>query len=218
MSNSTHYNSVSSYSTLLSDNNVRDFLTGPPFGHTNSPPVQVPPPNQGFVGTRSMNSFVNPTKIYVANNGQTTTANDWPTNNTDLLNTINSTSPLHMPNAFNSTVMAPVHQQPMPLNYNVPPPPIGKFAPNFAPPTILPLQDFRLPPPRTNFNPMNGRNQPLFTNPAPNNPHNNGSRQQQRRSSQNGHRQNSSPIIAAASPFWNGGMKSNPQQQTFGLF
>lgn len=142
--NSTNpYNPVSNYSTLLSDNSVRDFLNGPPF--TSSPPVQALPPNQGFVPPHPLN--------YITTNGPTNPSNNWPINNTDLLNTINSTSPLHIPpNAFNTNVPAtvPIHQQPMPLNYNVnvPPPSIGKFAPNFPPPA----QDFRFPPPpRTNY-------------------------------------------------------------------
>jgi hypothetical protein len=87
---------------------MRDFLNGPPFAHANSPPTQTPP---SFVG--------NTAKVY---------SGEWP-NNTDLLNSINSTSPLHVPNAFNTQK---AHQQPIPLNYSVPPPT---------------MQDFRYPPP-----------------------------------------------------------------------
>ncbi|KAI6191803.1 BAT2-N domain-containing protein [Aphelenchoides bicaudatus] len=62
----TPFNPISTYSALLSDN----IFNGSSFGaaHANSPPVQAPQ-NQATVSGRTLGSFANPAKVFVANNG-----------------------------------------------------------------------------------------------------------------------------------------------------
>ncbi|KAI6244149.1 BAT2-N domain-containing protein [Aphelenchoides fujianensis] len=178
-------------------NNGRDFhgpqsFAQPPPAHANSPPVQSIIP-QTFGG------------------GRRTAGHEQDAAFNGALG----------PNRFAQPPAFAAAGLPLP-NHSMPPPPIGKFAPNFPPPPFIPTppQDFRFPPPaaqqqRSNYNAPPSRQ---FNPPAAANNRAGGS---QRRSSygQNGGgfngRQNSSPLSPSAVPF--GGYKA-AGQQPFGLF